>query len=94
MGKVTPHQAEAVRQLLDDEGKSIRVISKLTGVSRGTVSRIAAGKWRPHVPKKPEVRDTPDAKRPVGLCPVCEVKVYMPCRACAVREFMRKKRRF
>ncbi len=94
MAKVTPSQAQAVRQLLDDQDNSLRTIAKLTGVSRGTVSSMAAGKWRPHSPKEPGIRDTPDAERPIGRCPVCEVKVYLPCRACAVREFIRKKRRF
>ncbi len=91
MGKVTPNKAEAVRQLLDDQDKSDRTIAKLIGVSRGTVASIRAGKWRPHVPKKPEVRDPPCRKGRIGRCPVCHARVYLPCRACAVREFMRVK---
>ena len=91
MGRITPEAAEAVQRLLARGNMSLRAVSIVTGISRGVVGKIAAGTWRPFQHKQPKPRDTPFSSGSVGRCQICRAKVYLPCRACTVREFMRKK---
>lgn len=75
-----------VRRLLAEGNLSQRKIAKRTGVSRGTVGAIAAGK-RPDYeslrPARKEAFDEPDG--PPQRCPVCGGMVSMPCRACSAQ---------
>ena len=91
MARITSDKAAAVERLLA-EGRTQRAIAKLVGVSRGVVNNIAKGRWAPRPPgSPPPPRTSPFFTGPVVRCPVCRVKVYMPCRACAVRKLMEKK---
>ena len=90
MSKITAEQARAVEILLV-RGQSQRVVSISTGVSRGCVAKIAAGKWAPRGKKKPTNPNTEAAVGSIGRCPTCRAKVYLPCRACALRESMEQR---
>ncbi len=83
-----------VRRLLAAGTRSQRSIAKLTGMSRGTVGAIAAGKWRdprnsPRLSKNecPELSETP------SWCPGCGALVYMPCLLCLARSLRQKNSR-
>ncbi len=79
---IEPETADKVRRLLRDGRLSQRKIAILAGVSRGTVANIAKGKWRMRVEL---------SSGPAVWCPVCRAKVQMPCVACRVRAWMRKR---
>jgi len=84
---LTPQMVDEVRRLLAEKKQSQRAVARLTGVSRGTVGRIAHGEklqcedpiWR-----KRQGADFPSG--PLRRCPTCGGRVYMPCRLCRVRD--------
>jgi len=84
---IAPYAAQRVRKLLAEGNLSQRKIAVLTGVSRGTVSAIAAGR-RPDYPRRQtgsEERQAPELDGPPVRCPGCGGMVYMPCRLCRTR---------
>ncbi len=81
---LTRHLIDQVRQLIGEGKNSLRMIARLTGVSRGTVRMIALGKRRDREPKKVEPWEA-ERPGPPQRCPTCGGKVYMPCRLCAAR---------
>jgi hypothetical protein len=79
-------QLDRVRQLLADGKLSQRKIARLTGVSRGTISALAHGKWRRYEPR-PRESDTPFDPDGIPVrCNGCGGMVLMPCLACHVRK--------
>lgn len=92
---LTRSQITNVEKLLKEGRLSWRKIAKRTGISRGTIHAIAHGKRTPRVGRlvrKPlAVRATEvvlkteaDTKRLVGRCPLCGVKVSLPCLECEI----------
>lgn len=80
---LTPNQVSEIRRMLADGQWSQRDIAQRTGVSRGSVHAIAAGK-RPERDATPN----PNADEPPGIpvrCPTCGGLVYAPCVLCRVR---------
>jgi transcriptional regulator with XRE-family HTH domain len=78
---------DEIRRLLAAGGHSQREIARLTGVSRGTVGAIAAGKRSDH--DAPRHAGHPELNAPVGplrRCGGCGGMVYMPCRLCRARD--------
>jgi hypothetical protein len=86
---IAPHLIEQVQQLLIEGKFSHRKIERITGVSRGTIGAIAAGKRciRPRSAgfweDEPVVPDVPPQR-----CPDCGGMVYMPCRLCRTQKAM------
>jgi hypothetical protein len=60
--------------------RPIRQISRLTGVSRGTVAAILEGRWRARSRKRKPPEEPPSG--PFRRCPGCGGMVLMPCQAC------------
>jgi hypothetical protein len=80
-----------IRRLLMEEGMSQRNVAQLTGVSRGTVHAIAAGK-RPAYELRGQ-RGNSDFSPPDGplrRCPECGGMVHMSCLLCRVRAMTRR----
>lgn len=77
---------EEIRRLLVEGKLSQRKIARLTGISRGTVGAIAAGR-RPDYESLRSVADGgfPGPAGPPQRCPGCGGMVYMPCRLCRAR---------
>jgi formate dehydrogenase maturation protein FdhE len=69
----------AVKQLLEQR-MPLRKICRLVGVSRGTVSKIAAG--RSCVPNKTQS----ELAQSRGFCPICGRDGFIPCVVCAANE--------
>jgi transposase InsO family protein len=86
---IDPALVETVRGLLAGGKLSQRKIAKLTGVSRGTVGAIANGTRRDYPPRQPAEDELLRPTGPPQYCGHCGAVVYMPCRACALRESMR-----
>ncbi len=83
-----------VRRLLSETPLSQRKIAALTGISRGTVSAIAAGRRRDF--EAIQSQDSNEWEEPAGpleRCGGCGGMVYMPCRLCAAREQLAKRPR-
>jgi len=84
-----------VRQLLSEKTLSQRRIAKIVGVSRGTVTAIASGKYTQNKRGPASVDDDYFAiTGPAARCPGCGGNVYLPCRLCYVRaltEIQRKR---
>ena len=76
-----------IRRLLADDNLSQRKIARRTGVSRGTIAAIAAGR-RPDYERLRAARqdDEFEPTGPLVRCPQCGGKVYLPCRLCRARE--------
>ena len=84
---LAPSMVGEIRRLLADDKLSQRKIARRTGVSRGTIAAIAAGR-RPDYERLRTARQD-DAFEPTGplvRCPQCGGKVYLPCRLCHARE--------
>ncbi|MCC6125810.1 MAG: helix-turn-helix transcriptional regulator [Pirellulales bacterium] len=81
---LAPYQIDRVRKLLAEGKLSPREIARQTGVSRGAIAKIAAGK--PLDPPSPRANrleggfDEP--LLPPERCPACGRLIYPPCRAC------------
>ncbi len=84
---IHPARVELVRQLLDAHKHSQRTIARLAGVSRGSVSAIAAGR-RPDYAERPPAPDDEYwmPSGPIARCPKCGGRVFSPCRLCEVRD--------
>ena len=86
---LAPSIVKEIRRLLVNSDFSQRKISRMTGVSRGTISAIASGK-RPDYEPRHQPEEEPFIGPP-SRCPSCGSMVYMPCRACALRQKMAAK---
>jgi hypothetical protein len=89
---IQPAMVSQVRRLLGQGDLSQRKVAKMTGVSRGTISRIASGK-RPDYRLPPDEEESDAASGPPERCGGCGGMVTMPCRLCRVRERMGRTRR-
>lgn len=84
---IHPERVQMVRQLLQEKKYSQRAISRIAGVSRGSVGAIAAGRRPEYAPPGPNADD--DSWKPTGpilRCPRCGGRVFAPCRLCHVRD--------
>ncbi len=91
---IPPILVAEVKRLLTQPGLSQRKVALLTGVSRASVSAIAAGR-RPDYPQRCNpVEDDEDLlpSGPAERCPTCGGMVYMPCRLCRVRQLKAQER--
>ncbi len=89
---IPPTVVAEVKRLLTQPGLSQRKVAAITGVSRASVSAIAAGR-RPDYPSRCNPHDEEDLPQgPVGRCATCGGMVYMPCRLCRVRSIKAKER--
>jgi hypothetical protein len=90
---LAPHLVEEVRRLLASGTLSQRTIARRTGVSRGTVGLIAAGRRRDPVRiVQPWDEEPGQPLEPPRRCPTCGGLVYMPCRLCHIRQLMEKQK--
>jgi hypothetical protein len=80
-----PYQVDQVKQLAT-QGISQRAISRITGVSRGSVHRILTHR-RPDYGaiRVDREGDVPPFGGPPRRCPGCGALVHMPCLACRIR---------
>ena len=78
----------AVR-LLTRTNYSNRRVARETGLSRGTVNKLASGE-RPPVGKEDNYHAEPIVQEPPERCPECGYLVTMPCVACRTREYQRE----
>lgn len=81
---LSPALVAEVRRLLAEGRLSQRRIAAVTGVSRTTVSNIARGR-RPDYAPRPQGDELDLACGPLGRCPGCGGRVFLPCRLCHVR---------
>lgn len=86
MSPLADNLVSQVRELLAT-GLNQRVVSQMTGVSRGSVGKIAAGKY----PDYARIRKDREEKRlpgtgPVEWCGKCRRFVAMSCVECAARK--------
>lgn len=84
--RITEEVVTDVLRLLGDGQRSQRCVAQAVGISRATVAKIAAGKFRPCKPR--DDRDAYDSWRPtgpIGRCATCGGRVYLPCQLCHVR---------
>lgn len=83
---IAPEVVQEVRRRLTEGKLSQRKIAAITGVSRGTVGAIAAGR-RPDYDSSAPGRQGQLLRRsgPPRRCPGCGAMVYMPCRLCRLR---------
>ena len=85
---IAPVVIDQIRRLLAERKLSQRKIAALVGVSRGSVAGVARGD-RPDyeaIRRKRQALKDPLPRGPLGRCPTCGGKVYMPCRLCQMRE--------
>lgn len=89
---LAPGMVAEIRRLLAEGRLSQRKIARVTGISRATVGAIANGR-RPDYPPRatPELFERPEG--PPQRCATCGGMVYLPCRLCRVRGWMRKEER-
>jgi hypothetical protein len=80
---IAPSVVEKIRELLAEGKLSQRKIARAVGVSRGTVDGIASGRRADPAPRSGDEFEEPLG--PLGRCPECGGRVYMPCRLCRVR---------
>ena len=83
---LAPSVVEEVRRLLAEDTLSHRKIAQRTGVNRGTIGAIAAGK-RPDYQQLRRARrgDPLEPAGPPERCPGCGGMVYQPCRFCRAK---------
>lgn len=84
---IAPAVVQEIRRLLVDQKLSQRKVARLTGVSRGTIGRIASGQ-RPDDLTVHAVPEWPEPSGPPQRCPSCGGMVDMPCRLCFLRRRM------
>ena len=82
---IAPARIAEVRRLLAEGVHSQRAIARLTGISRGTVTAVAAGRRPDYVPRPQADASSPLPRGPCRRCRRCGALVYMPCHACAIR---------
>lgn len=80
---------DEVRQLLETGRYSERTVSRLTGVSRSVIKRVATGERREKIQRAPEAWEEDRFGRPFQRCSSCGGLVQLPCLACAVRNWKR-----
>jgi hypothetical protein len=83
---IAPVVIAHIRRLIAANDLSQRRIAEATGVSRGTVAAVAAGKRPDHGNRPPA--ESPEPALPHGppqRCPECGGRVYAPCRLCSAR---------
>jgi len=83
--RITAEIMNDVLRLLRQPEQSQRSVARATGVSRATVAKIASGRFRPFVPREGNDHDSWRPTGPIGRCPTCGGRVYLPCRLCKVR---------
>ncbi len=83
-----------IRRLLAEDQLSHRKIARLTGVCRGTIGAIAAGR-RPDYQQLRRARqgDPLEPAGPPERCPGCGGMVYHPCRFCRARSLAARSRK-
>lgn len=77
---------DEVKQLLEAGRYSERAVSRLTGVSRSVIKRIATGERREKIQRPPEIWEEDRSGRPFRRCSICGGLVQLPCLACALRD--------
>jgi hypothetical protein len=83
---IAPSVVQEVRRLLAEDRLSQRKIAKTTGISRGTVAAIAAGRRPDYDGRRGNGEDhLPEPAGSPQRCPGCGGLVYMPCRTCRTR---------
>lgn len=89
-----PHVVAEVKRLLATGLFSQRKIAGTTGVSRGSVHRIATGK-RPDYEAQQEADEAPIDEGPLVRCTGCGGLQHIPCRVCRdrVHKALRRGRR-
>lgn len=89
---IHPARVQLVEQLLNQHKHSLRTIARLSGVSRGSVSQIAAGR-RPHYESARRASEDEHwmPSGPIVRCPKCGGRVFAPCRLCQVRDRERRR---
>ena len=90
---IAPSVVNQIKRLLAEGRFSQRKIARMTGVSRGTVGAIAAGKRRDHEALSQSREEEPEEPAgPPRRCPGCGGIVYLPCRLCGVRKLLAEAR--
>ena len=88
---------ESIERMVTSGRYSVRGIAKLTGVSRFSVAAIARGNAQPvRRPKQEQTEAEGESPLSAGIaarCSTCGGLVYMPCRACHLREFLERQTR-
>lgn len=82
-------KVDEVRNMLAEGRWSQRTISKLTGVSRVVVHRIATGKRKERKERTKDEWEADWSGKPYERCPFCGAKVQLPCLACIIRNVLR-----
>ncbi len=86
---LAPSVVNEIRRLLVGQELSYRKISRITGVSRGTIGSIAAGTRPDYEAMRPPRSDDPlEPTGPPQRCPGCGGLVYLPCRLCDARKLI------
>jgi hypothetical protein len=84
---ISPSKVEEVERLLATGSLSQRQIAKQAGISRATVSGIAAGTRPDYAARQRERERVVDEPRgPLVRCGGCGGRVYSPCHLCKVRQ--------
>ncbi|HWB00681.1 MAG TPA: helix-turn-helix transcriptional regulator [Pirellulales bacterium] len=84
--RITQAMVWDVQRMLNEDRMSQRAVARAVGISRSTVGKIASGQ-RPAWPDRQPDGDCYSIRPtgPIGRCPGCGGRVYMPCRLCHVR---------
>jgi hypothetical protein len=93
-GMIPPTMVAWIEQLLR-QGMSQREVHRRTGVSRGTIGRIARGQRPDHqaLRQRKQTEELSLFVGPLQRCPGCGGLVEMPCRACHTRSLLARARR-
>jgi len=83
-------RVKEVKEMLASGLYSQRTISRLTGVSRVVIHRIATGKRKDKIERPREEWEEDWTGRPFQRCPHCGAKVQLPCLACIIRNVLQK----
>lgn len=83
---LTATQVAEVRALLG-EGRNQCEISRTLGLARGTVAKIASGRYPDHaaIRRVQEQGRDSQSEGPIGKCPACGHRVHLPCQICRAR---------
>ena len=76
-----PELVKLVEEQLASGKLSQRAIALQTGVSRSTIAAIASGRRCPPPVVEEEIQSSPQR------CRRCGIRVKLPCRVCAAREY-------
>lgn len=78
-----------IERMLHEEKLSQRETARRSGVSRGTVRCIAAGRHRRRAPSEEGFANPNSSPQ---RCPECGGRVHMPCLGCQLRRMIRERR--